>query len=199
MEKRGPRVRRGGVVGGRMLACARGNRSRSDGLPRTGGFTLRMTNVFFHIGMHKTATSWFQRQLFPNIDGAYLISSKKMDEIAAALAAFDAQTSRESTVLVVSHEGLGGSISWDRRPGETLERLSRNLAALMTLRPDAAVIIGYRKHEGWLRLRIRAAGKAELGHHLGGLFGAILHRGTRLVSPSRAYRVSMPIDVSLPL
>lgn len=109
-----------------------------------------MTNVFFHIGMHKTATSWFQRQLFPNIDGASLISSKKMDEIAAALAAFEAQKFGNAAILLLSHEGLGGSISWEREPGETLERLSRNLAALMTLRPDAAVIIGYREHEGWL-------------------------------------------------
>ena len=99
--------------------------------------------------MHKTATSWFQRQMFPAIDGASLISSK-MDEIAASLVALDAQEFGNAAILLVSHEGLDGSISWDREPGETLERLSRNLAALMTLRPDAAVIVGYRKHEGWL-------------------------------------------------
>jgi hypothetical protein len=141
MEKRDPRARRGGV----------------------GGVMLRMANVFFHIGMHKTATSWFQRQLFPNIDGASLISSKKMDEIAAALAAFDAQKFGNAAILLLSHEGLGGSISWDREPGETLERLSRNLAALMTLRPDAAVIIGYRKHEGWLASAFAQRAKQNRG------------------------------------
>jgi hypothetical protein len=85
-------------------------------LERT-GFTPRMTNVFFHIGMHKTATSWFQRQMFPAIDDASLISSK-MDEIAASLVALDAQEFGNAAILLVSHEGLDGSISWDASPAK---------------------------------------------------------------------------------
>ena len=111
------------------------------------GFTPRLTNVFFHIGMHKTATSWFQRQMFPAIDGA---AARRWMRSPPRCAAFDAQEFGNAALLLVSYEWLGGSISWDREPGETLERLSRNLAALMTLRPDAAVIVGYRKREGWL-------------------------------------------------
>jgi len=28
-----------------------------------------VTNIFFHIGMYKMATTWFPRQLFPSLDG----------------------------------------------------------------------------------------------------------------------------------
>jgi hypothetical protein len=108
-----------------------------------------MAEVFFHIGMHKTATSWLQRRLFPNVEGVRLLGSKKLDEIARALETFGAQPDHAG-VIVISHEGLGGTISWERTPGATYARLVENLSALMQLRPDAAVIVGYREQSRWL-------------------------------------------------
>lgn len=124
-----------------------------------------MAKVFFHIGMHKTATGWFQRQLFPNIHDIRLINSKKVDEIAGSMETLEGQTRpRENAdVIIVSHEGLGGSISWGRTPGETTERLSRNLRALMKLRPDASVIVGYREQGRWLASAFAQRAGKKLG------------------------------------
>jgi hypothetical protein len=117
-----------------------------------------MSKVFLHIGMHKTATTWFQRQLFPKIGGACVIRRKKMHEIAESLNAHG-----DAAIIIVSHEGLGGSVSWERTPGETIARLSQNLSALMTLRPDASVIVGYREQSGWLASAFAQRAKKSWG------------------------------------
>jgi hypothetical protein len=105
--------------------------------------------VFFHIGMYKTATTWFQRQLFPNIEGIRLIHTKHIDRISAALD--QARSEAPVPTIVVSHEAFGGTISHHSKPGMARAKLESNLTRLAALAPNRAIIVGYREQRSWLQ------------------------------------------------
>jgi hypothetical protein len=103
-----------------------------------------VTNIFFHIGLHKTATSWFQRHLFPNLAGVQFLKTRNLDKVILA----DDST---STTLIISHEGLSGTVSHQRPPGTSSTRLMKNLEKMAALAPRRSIIIGFREHRSWLQ------------------------------------------------
>jgi hypothetical protein len=100
--------------------------------------------IFFHIGLHKTATSWLQTQLFPNLDGVKVLRARRFGEISRYLRDCGVET------LLVSHEDLGGTIARCKEPGDSERRLKVTLAAIGDTAPHAAIIIGFREHSAWL-------------------------------------------------
>lgn len=106
-----------------------------------------MAKIFFHVGLHKTATTWFQRQFFPRLENVHVLRTRQLDTIA--LPADDSPT------LIVSHEGLSGTISDLKTPGAPTARLSYSLKVMKRVAPNSAVLIGFREHKSWLQSAFR--------------------------------------------
>lgn len=113
--------------------------------------------------MHKTATTWFQRQLYPKLDDVWLIRRKRPRKIAAAID--EARIKAPSSTVIVSAEGLGGSISLGRQPGAVTKKLRINLETLAGVTPDRAMIVGYREQQAWLRSAFAQRAKKSFGAH----------------------------------
>jgi hypothetical protein len=99
-------------------------------------------DVFFHIGLHKTATTWFQQHLFPNLAGVTCLRTKHIAEIA--------EPSGDTPILIVSHESLSGTLSSEKQPGDNKKRLAETLGSIAAVAPGAPIIIGFREHGSWL-------------------------------------------------
>jgi hypothetical protein len=100
--------------------------------------------IFFHIGLQKTATTWFQNQLFPSLDGFQVLRTKRIEEITPPKAG--------GLTLIVSDGRLSGSLSTKKPPGTNSRILSESLDRIATLAGSrAAIIIGFREHRSWLR------------------------------------------------
>jgi hypothetical protein len=112
-------------------------------------------NTFFHIGLHKTATSWFQHQLFPNLDGVRVLHTKHIGEIALP--------TEGPLTLIVSHEKLSGRLSPHRQPGDNFKRLVGNLELIAATAPRGAIIVGFREHTSWLHSAFSERAKRESG------------------------------------
>jgi hypothetical protein len=115
-----------------------------------------VTNIFFHIGLHKTATSWFQQVLFPRIDGIRVLKPESKDEIDMRV--------EGSKSLIVSWEALSGSISPRKPPGFNRQRLLESLNFIEASAPQAGIIIGFREHQSWLQAAL--AQKAKYKRHV---------------------------------
>jgi hypothetical protein len=99
-------------------------------------------DVFFHIGLHKTASTWFQRHLFPNLAGVNCLVTKHIAEIA--------KPGVDAPILIVSHESLSGTLSSEKQPGDNKKRLTKTLGSIAAVAPGAPIIIGFREHGSWL-------------------------------------------------
>jgi hypothetical protein len=118
-------------------------------------------NVFFHIGLYKTATSWFQRQLFPSLEGVMLIHAKPFDRIAERLEA--ARFNDPSRTLIVTDEKLSETIAQKRVPGGGLAKLAGNLELIGAIAPHRGIIIGFREHTSWLQAAYGQRAKKNFG------------------------------------
>ncbi len=118
-----------------------------------------MSRIFFHIGLYKTATSWFQRQLFPSLDGVEVIHAKRLDRIAARVA----EQQANAKTIIVTHESLSQTISHNRAPGVGLKRLKANLDQVTLITPNRAFIIAFREHASWLRAAYGQRAKKNFG------------------------------------
>ena len=118
-----------------------------------------MRDVFFHIGLYKTATTWFQRHLFPSLPGIRLIRTKRIDEIAAQLQAY---AGLDDTVIV-SEEALSETITEKRKPGHSAGKLARNLELIGALAPERGIIIAFREHASWLTAAYGQRAKKNAG------------------------------------
>lgn len=98
--------------------------------------------IFFHIGMHKTATTWFQRHIFSKLPGVKFLMSKRIDEVGKALG--------KAPALLVSHESMSGTLSSEKQPGDNKKRLAGSLSSIAAEQPGAAIIVGFREHASWL-------------------------------------------------
>ena len=98
--------------------------------------------MFFHIGLHKTASTWFQQHLFPNLAGVTCLRTKRIAEIA--------QQAADAPILIVSHESLSGTLSSEKQPGDNKKRLTETLSSIAAVAPGAPIIIGFREHGSWL-------------------------------------------------
>ena len=107
------------------------------------GMTETLQRVFFHIGLHKTATTWLQVQLFPNLEGVKLIRTRNIAKVMAVMRSGDPGT------LIVSHEGMSGKIGGNA-PGDSEHRLTLTLQTIASKVPQAAIIVGFREQSAWI-------------------------------------------------
>ncbi len=108
--------------------------------------------VYLHLGLHKTATGWLQRQFFPRL-GLPLHRTRKMEKIAALAA------EPGTEALIVSHEGLGGRIGDDKAPGDALNTFEATLRGIDGLPARSKVLIGFREHSAWIGSAYAQRGK----------------------------------------
>jgi hypothetical protein len=108
--------------------------------------------VYFHLGLHKTATSWLQRQFFPNL-GLPLYRTRKFEKIEQ-LAADDS-----ADAIIVSHEGLGGRISDEKTPGDALAVFTSTIDRIAGMHRRSKVLIGFREQADWINSAYAQRGK----------------------------------------
>jgi hypothetical protein len=108
-----------------------------------------MAEVIIHLGMHKTGTTWLQRQLFPKLDRVEVKRAKSIDEIAGFIKGCAASDDCSRTIIL--SEVLSGSTSPRRKPGSSNAMLKQNLERIAVLAPNKRIIIGFREHRSWLQ------------------------------------------------
>lgn len=103
-----------------------------------------MNNIWVHIGLHKTATTFLQQEVFPKIPGVFFVPPG--GSLSGMLRC------PRGTNMLVSDESLSGK-PWSRPPDPRYSwRADRelrltNLAALV---PRARIIVCFRRHRGWI-------------------------------------------------
>ena len=103
--------------------------------------------ILVHIGMHKTASSYMQQHLFPNLqDTMYLYGAKSL------ISQWNRQVGLDNNRLFISHESFSGS-PWNKKwllgianNHKWLTSFTKNLENLRFFFPEAVVIIFFRKH-----------------------------------------------------
>lgn len=124
-------------------------------------------NVTFHIGLHKTGTTFLQRAVFPRLTGVEVLRYRNLEYLT--------RLSPERAYLV-SCEGLSGT---------TFAPVAARCAAigrLGQLFPQARVIVGFRRHGSYLAslysqyLRYGGKGGFEQFFSLSGAPEALLRR-----------------------
>lgn len=94
-----------------------------------------MSQLFLHIGLHKTGTTFLQREVFPLWKGVNYLPQDKLEYLTRM---------REGQRYLLSREGLSG-VNW----ASSAERI-RSIENLGRLFPQARVIISFRRHAGYI-------------------------------------------------
>lgn len=127
-----------------------------------------------HIGYHKTATTWLQRDVFPRVRGAQFVGSDYARGVLLPGSAFTFDPDRARAALgprqgrlILSHEGLVGHYI----NGGMLGALSREMAhRLRATFPDAHVLIVIRSQPEMIASTyvqyLRMGGRSPLAHWL---------------------------------
>jgi hypothetical protein len=99
--------------------------------------------MVLHIGLHKTATSFLQRRVFPRLEGVAFAGYPPMGGQTVKLVA---RRARRDAPLLLSDENLSG------HPfrGRWIEEFEESVRGLALLFPEARVIVGFRAHGSWL-------------------------------------------------
>jgi len=136
------------------------------------------SQMIFHVGLHKTATSFLQRRIYPLLEGiAYAgyppPDGQTLRRVAGLM--------RPGLPMLVSDEQLSGHPfrrSW-------IEEFETNVRGLAALFPDARIIVGFRHHRPWVisiyKQYLNKGGTRTLAAFLGldGADGLIRERDTR--------------------
>jgi hypothetical protein len=110
---------------------------------------LHEPSLCVHIGLHKTGTSFLQEQVFPHIAGLHLIRG---------MAPLREELTRDTGggPILISSELLSGR-PWPllgsgdvQRAGRFASNFRSALRTLARLHPHARVLVGVRRHGGWL-------------------------------------------------
>jgi hypothetical protein len=103
--------------------------------------------IILHIGMHKTASSYMQANIFPKLnDTLFIYGASKF------IKQWNEQVHNSNNHLLISHECLSG-IPWDKNgllgidgSHDWLKSFEKNINTLRLLFPDAVIIVFFRKH-----------------------------------------------------
>jgi hypothetical protein len=113
-----------------------------------------MTDPIIHIGYHKTATSWFQKNFYPHVRNAIYLERQRVRDAFLNTTAFifDPEQARESLQVdgrpILCEEDLCGH--YDN--GGLLESLSKDLAfRIQAVYPDAQIVIFIRNQVDMIR------------------------------------------------
>lgn len=105
---------------------------------------MKQRQAFFHIGLHKTASTWLQRAFFPKLCALEYLRTQNLPFI-------DRKVREQSTQpLLISHEEFSGPLSATKRPGDRTEWLGKSMAAISSISPTGSIVIGFRNQKGWL-------------------------------------------------
>jgi hypothetical protein len=127
-----------------------------------------LTDVFFHIGLHKTATTWFQKQFFPSLDGVHVLHTRHVTKIP--------NPGADGATLIVSHAGLSAKLSVKKTPGTNTQWLVQNLRAIREWAPNSAIVVGFREHSSWLEAAYCNKAKKTWGMSREAYLGTFSHR-----------------------
>ena len=102
--------------------------------------------VVLHVGLHKTGSTWLQREVFPYLEGIGYVSHHATRRYLAAIVAGDppppAPPQPDATDLVWSYEGMAGPL-WDPiEPELAAERLATHF-------PGARILLFTRDPDEW--------------------------------------------------
>jgi hypothetical protein len=101
-------------------------------------------DIVFHVGLHKTGTTWLQWKLFARLNDRRLVRESDLQRIHRMLE----NTGSERTI--VSSEALSGTLRSSKRPGDNHCTLARSLEFIKTFFPEAKIVIGFREHHSWI-------------------------------------------------
>lgn len=108
-----------------------------------------MSQVIVHIGLHKTATSFLQRNVFPNLPETIYATNNEF------FVPWQKQVVNKNRYLFLSYEGFSGSPWQFNRPKikrrSFISSYEENINALARYFPEASIIVFIREHSGWLR------------------------------------------------
>jgi len=96
-------------------------------------------NFIFHIGLHKTGTTFLQKEVFPKLENLHVVQQSHNIRRLFGVP-------KEKRVLV-THEGLSGNPFG----GAWLEEFESYVRGITSIFPDAACIIGFRRHDLLIR------------------------------------------------
>lgn len=96
---------------------------------------IDMARIFFHVGMHKTGTTFLQREVYPRWQGITYIPRDNLELILR---------SDPSRIRLLSREGLSGR-NWD-----SFETRDKSIKQLSELFPDAGIMISFRRHSTYI-------------------------------------------------
>ena len=99
--------------------------------------------IFFHVGLAKTATTWLQHKVFPKFRGIYYVKNTRYRRYASIIGG-----SRHPKYLV--------SREFDRQ-------LERGVSRFAALYPQARPIIVLRRHDSWIASQYRRRVKNGFG------------------------------------
>ena len=105
---------------------------------------MNKPSVFFHIGLHKTGSTWFQRALFPDLPNVEVQRTRKFSIIEKLVA------KKRPKILIISHEGMTGSLNMQQSFGDRGKRLRDSIARISEFHSCAGIIIGFREQTSWI-------------------------------------------------
>ena len=100
-----------------------------------------MGKVIIHIGMHKTGTSFLQKEVFPKLENTFYAHNNQF------FVPWKEQLPINSDNMLLSYEGFSG-FPWDNKQSRNnwLQSFDLNIKQLKKFFPDAIIIIFFRKH-----------------------------------------------------
>jgi hypothetical protein len=112
------------------------------------------TSLFFHVGLHKTGTTWLQDALFPTLPHVGLAKTRNLEKVQ------DHVRKAQKPILVISHEGMSGTISLRKTQNSRLMRTTETAASIRDLSANG-IIIGFREHTAWINSAYYEKAKAR--------------------------------------
>ena len=118
------------------------------------GTIMNRSRLFFHVGLHKTGTTWLQDTLLPNLPNVSVARTRNLEKIRQRI------IESHSSILVVSHEGMTGSISLHKTRNSRLLRTSETICNLRQF-DICGIIIGFREQNSWINSAYYEKAKAR--------------------------------------
>jgi len=99
-----------------------------------------MGKVSYHVGLHKTATTYLQNEYFPQLPVEFVKGAHSFTDTCRILGG--------GSSCLISDENLSGRLF--SVGGGKMEEFRLTIAAIKRMHPDAGIVIGFRKHCDYL-------------------------------------------------
>lgn len=106
--------------------------------------TIMYNNLFIHVGLPKTGTTFLQKNVFPYLDVNYIPEYTKFGNLDRRILTFAYQADKP---ILISDEYLYGRIISSQQKANNVTILKR----LKRLYPNAKIIICFREKKSWLK------------------------------------------------